>query len=129
MREETGLLDSVANAAAERDGILRGVGFALDADFARGWGDECVDGSEKGGFAGATAAEESGCGRGLDGKGDVAQDRARLNGVGDVCEFDCGDRQDLAPFGFLPPPPNIAQSLLFRDFRSGLEVDPEYTWR
>jgi hypothetical protein len=57
VREEAGLLDDVADAAAELDRIGGAGGEAADANLSGGWHDEAVDHAEQRRLAAAAAAE------------------------------------------------------------------------
>src|SRR6266436_6290526 len=57
MRKKASLLDDVADAAAEADGVPGGCGPAIDQDLAKGGKQHPVDKAEKGGLSTAAAAE------------------------------------------------------------------------
>ena len=57
MREESDVLDGIADAAAQLRRFPLGDRLALDAHFAGGRVEQTVDQLERGGFAGAAAAQ------------------------------------------------------------------------
>ncbi len=99
MGEEAGLLDDVADAAAERERVPGGGGLAADADGAGGGHDERVHHAEEGGFAAAAAAEEGGDGAGGEREGDVLKQGPGGEGVADGGELDCGFAHGLSLSG------------------------------
>jgi len=88
MGEESGVLDDVAHAAAELDGIPFCGGAAFEVDGAGGGRYEAVDGFEEGGLAGSAASEKDDGFAFLDFEGDVAEDGAAGQGAGEVSNFE-----------------------------------------
>ena len=76
MREEAGLLDDVADGAAEVLRVILLGGFSGDEDFAGSGEREGVDHAEEGGFAAAAAAKDGGGGAGIEGEVDVVEEGA-----------------------------------------------------
>jgi len=78
MREKACVLNYIADAAAQTDGIPMGGGAAADDDLPQGGNEETIDQFQKRGFAAATAAEENEGLAGNDREPDVIDNRARI---------------------------------------------------
>ncbi len=87
MGEKTCVLNYIADAPAQTDGIPIGRGAATDDDLAGGGNEEAIDQSQKGGFAAAAAAQEDKGLAGSDGEADVIHNRARDTTVRTVCHI------------------------------------------
>lgn len=91
MGKEAGVLENVANAATETDGIGRGIGMACDENLACRGDKETIDELEERGFTAATSAEEDEGFATRNCEGDVRNDRTNRNivyVVTDIAEFD-----------------------------------------
>jgi len=85
MREKPGLLNDIADAAPEPDGIpFVGRPVAND-DLTGGGNEQTIDKLQQGGFAAAAATEENQSLAGIDGKMNVTNNRVTDGTVNAVC--------------------------------------------
>src|SRR5216684_1933628 len=87
MGEKTCVLNYIADAPAQTDGVPIGGGAATDDDLAGGGNEKAIDKFQKCGFAAAAAAQEDEGLAGSDGEADVVNNRVRDPTVETVCHI------------------------------------------
>ena len=87
MGEKTCVLNYIADAPAQTDGVPIGGGAAADDDLAGGGNEKAIDKFQKRGFAAAAAAQEDEGLAGSDGEADVVNNRVRDPTVKTVCHI------------------------------------------
>ena len=98
VREQAAFLDDIADAAAKADAIPFGGGLAVHSNFARGGQMHPVDETQRGGFAGAAAAQQDQRLARLDGKRQAVQDVSVADAEVNVAKFDSAHRDAAAAF-------------------------------